>query len=178
MGPVQAAVEMNNTPDQVVATLTSMEEYVDAFNTAFPDEAEPVSFANFATAIAEFEETLVTPGAAFDRWMTGDDAAMSEDQKRGLALFMDSGCAGCHSSAVYTAPLAVLNPAALLPPVTSTVPSGSTVALSWRRALAMVPAGCQAGVGRFKSIFSAVARGGSFPPTINTFPGSYMTAVP
>ena len=97
MGPVQAAVEMNNTPDQVVATLNSMEPYRQAFVEAFPDEAEPVSFANFATAIAEFEETLVTPGAAFDRWMTGDDAAMSEDQKRGLALFMDSGCAGCHS---------------------------------------------------------------------------------
>ena len=97
MGPVQAAVEMNNTPDQVVATLNSMEEYREAFIGAFPDEVEPVSFANFATAIAEFEETLVTPGAAFDRWMTGDDAAMTADQKRGLALFMDSGCAGCHN---------------------------------------------------------------------------------
>ncbi|TNC49638.1 cytochrome-c peroxidase [Rubellimicrobium rubrum] len=97
MGPVQAAVEMNNTPDQVVTTLESMKEYLDAFGEAFPDEAEPVSFANFATAIAEFEETLVTPGAGFDRWLTGDDAAMSDEQKRGLALFMDSGCAGCHN---------------------------------------------------------------------------------
>lgn len=97
MGPVQAAVEMNNTPDQVVATLNSMEIYREAFTEAFPDEAEPVSFANFATAIAEFEETLVTPGAAFDRWMTGDDAAMTEEQKRGLALFVDSGCSGCHN---------------------------------------------------------------------------------
>ena len=97
MGPVQAAVEMNNTPDQVVATLNSMEIYREAFAESFPEEAEPVSFENFATAIAEFEETLVTPGAAFDRWMTGDDAAMSDEQKRGLALFMDSGCSACHS---------------------------------------------------------------------------------
>lgn len=97
MGPVQAAVEMNNTPDQVVATLNSMDAYREAFVASFPDEAEPVSFANFATAIAEFEETLVTPGADFDRWLAGDADAMSHEQKRGLALFMDSGCSACHA---------------------------------------------------------------------------------
>ncbi len=74
-----------------------MEAYCQHFVDAFPDEVEPVSFANFATAIAAFEETLVTPGASFDRWMTGDEGAMSADQKRGLALFVDAGCASCHS---------------------------------------------------------------------------------
>jgi cytochrome c peroxidase len=97
MGPVQAAVEMNNTPDQVVATLNSMDIYREAFTEAFPEEVEPVSFANFATAIAEFEETLVTPGAAFDRWLAGDEGALDPQQKQGLALFMDAGCAGCHA---------------------------------------------------------------------------------
>ena len=97
MGPVQAAVEMNNTPDQVVATLNSMDAYREHFVQAVPDEVEPVSFANFATAIAAFEETLVTPGAAFDRWLNGDDAALSAEQKQGLGLFMDAGCASCHN---------------------------------------------------------------------------------
>ena len=38
MGPVQAAVEMNNTPDRVVATLSSIPEYVERFRAAFPGE--------------------------------------------------------------------------------------------------------------------------------------------
>jgi cytochrome c peroxidase len=95
-GPVQASVEMNNTPEQVVTTINSMPLYQEAFAKAFPDEAAPVSFDNFANAIAAFEATLMTPGAPFDRWLEGDDAAMTDVQKQGLALFMDEGCAACH----------------------------------------------------------------------------------
>jgi len=95
-GPVQASVEMNNTPDQVVTTINSMPYYREAFAKAFPAESDPVSFDNFANAIAAFEATLVTPGAPFDRWLEGDDAALTDVQKQGLQLFMDEGCASCH----------------------------------------------------------------------------------
>ena len=37
MGPVQAAVEMNSTPERAVATLKSIPEYVDRFEAVFPD---------------------------------------------------------------------------------------------------------------------------------------------
>lgn len=96
-GPVQAGVEMNNTPENLIGTLNSMPGYVDAFKAAFPDEATPVSFDNFATAIEAFEATLITPDSAFDRYLKGDDAAMTELEKRGLAAFMDTGCTSCHS---------------------------------------------------------------------------------
>ncbi len=96
-GPVQAGVEMNNTPENLIGTLNSMPGYVDAFKAAFPDQAEPVSFDNFATAIEAFEATLITPDSAFDRYLKGDDAAMTELEKRGLAAFMDTGCTSCHS---------------------------------------------------------------------------------
>jgi cytochrome c peroxidase len=95
-GPVQAGVEMANTPDNVVATLKSLPAYVDWFTTAFPDEADPVSFDNMAKAIEAFEATLLTP-APFDSWLNGDDAALSDDAKAGLQLFMDKGCSSCHS---------------------------------------------------------------------------------
>lgn len=95
-GPVQAAVEMANTPENVIATLNSMPQYVGWFAAAFPEEAEPVSFDNLAKAIEVFEATLLTP-APFDAWLEGDDTAMSADQLAGLQLFMDKGCAGCHS---------------------------------------------------------------------------------
>lgn len=95
-GPVQAGVEMANTPDNVIKTLTSMPQYVEWFEAAFPDEGEPVTFDNFARAIEAFEATLTTP-APFDAWLNGDDAAMTEDEKAGLRTFVDAGCASCHN---------------------------------------------------------------------------------
>ncbi|MBC7283360.1 cytochrome-c peroxidase [Hoeflea sp.] len=95
-GPVQAGVEMANTPGQVVATLKSMPDYVNRFNASFPDEEDPTTFDNFAKAIEAFEATLITP-APFDAFLNGDDAAMTEEQQKGLALFMDKGCSSCHA---------------------------------------------------------------------------------
>ena len=95
-GPVQAGVEMANTPENVIATLNSMPQYVAWFKTSFPGEADPVSFDNFAKAIEAYEATLITP-APFDAWLNGDDAAMSEEQVAGLELFVEKGCASCHN---------------------------------------------------------------------------------
>lgn len=95
-GPIQAGVEMANTPDNVVKTLKSMPPYVAAFQSAFPGENDPVTFDNMAKAIEAYEATLITP-APFDAWLNGDDDALTADQKKGLALFMDKGCAACHS---------------------------------------------------------------------------------
>lgn len=95
-GPVQAGVEMANTPENVVATLRSMPAYNGWFAAAFPGEADPVSFDNMARAIEAFEATLLTP-APFDAWLNGDDAALSAEAQAGLQLFMDKGCSGCHS---------------------------------------------------------------------------------
>lgn len=103
-GPVQASVEMNNTPEAVELTLRSMPEYVAMFNKAFPESvdkdgkaADSVTFDNMARAIEAFEATLITPNSAFDLFLKGDDSAMTEQQKKGLALFMDKGCTACHS---------------------------------------------------------------------------------
>lgn len=96
-GPVQAGVEMNNTPEQVVITLNSMPEYVQRFTTAFPGEADPVSFDNMAKAIEAFEATLITPASRFDQYLEGNDAVLNEQEKQGLALFIDKGCAACHN---------------------------------------------------------------------------------
>ncbi|WP_028717071.1 MULTISPECIES: cytochrome-c peroxidase [unclassified Paracoccus (in: a-proteobacteria)] len=94
-GPVQASVEMSNTPDELVKTIASMPEYVEAFQNAFPGD-DPVNFDNFAAAIEQFEATLITPNSPFDRFLAGDDSAMSEQQMRGLQAFMETGCTACH----------------------------------------------------------------------------------
>lgn len=95
-GPIQASVEMANTPAQVEVTLNSMPQYKTWFKAAFPTEVESVSFDNMAKAIEAFEATLITP-SPFDAFLNGDDNAMTTQQLQGLALFMDKGCASCHS---------------------------------------------------------------------------------
>jgi cytochrome c peroxidase len=97
-GPVEASVEMNNTPDMVMRTLQSMPQYVERFRKAFPDDPDPVSFDNVTRAIAVFEATLMTPNAPFDRYLKGDTKALAADELRGLELFIDKGCAACHHS--------------------------------------------------------------------------------
>jgi cytochrome c peroxidase len=97
MGPVQAAVEMNSTPERVVATLRSIPEYVDRFGRAFPDDPGPLTFENMARAIEAFEATLITPGSRFDRYLEGEETALTTREIAGLGTFMDKGCAACHA---------------------------------------------------------------------------------
>lgn len=95
-GPPQAAIEMNTTPERLVATLKSMPGYVDLFKETFPGEEDPVTFDNTARAIEAFEATLLTPHAPFDKYLRGERTALLKDEEKGLKIFMDKGCASCH----------------------------------------------------------------------------------
>lgn len=95
-GPVQASVEMNNKPEQVVKTLKSIPGYPPRFKKAFPSDSAPITFDNMAKAIEVFEATLITPDSRFDRYLKGDVKALSATERTGLRLFMDKGCAACH----------------------------------------------------------------------------------
>jgi cytochrome c peroxidase len=96
-GPVQAGVEMNNSPERAVRTLKSMPEYVDRFQVVFPGEPDPVTFDNMALAIEAFEATLLTPDSPFDLFLKGTSDALSEGEKEGLSLFIAKGCTACHN---------------------------------------------------------------------------------
>jgi cytochrome c peroxidase len=74
-------------------------DYQAAFRKAYPQQAEPMSTANYGRAVEAYEATLVTP-APFDRFLGGDDGALNAQQKAGLRAFMANGCAGCHSGAL------------------------------------------------------------------------------
>ena len=95
-GPVQAGVEMANTPDRVVSTLKSMPDYVERFRRAFSGQADPVTFDNMAMAIEAFEATLITPASRFDQFIEGNAGVLTEQEKQGLNLFIDKGCVACH----------------------------------------------------------------------------------
>lgn len=75
-------------------------DYLPAFRKAYPQDAEPLSAANYGRALAAYQATLATP-APFDRFLAGDDAALSDSQKAGLRTFIATGCASCHSGAHF-----------------------------------------------------------------------------
>jgi len=56
-----------------------------------------VTADNFARAVGAFERTLITPDP-FDAFLKGAKDAMTAEQKNGLGMFIDQGCAGCHFS--------------------------------------------------------------------------------
>jgi cytochrome c peroxidase len=88
--------EPNAAKAHAVEQLKGIPGYVEAFKKAFPGEADPIVYENVARAIAVFETTLITPDAPFDLWLKGDDAALSDNQKQGLKLFIEKGCSNCH----------------------------------------------------------------------------------
>jgi cytochrome c peroxidase len=121
-GPMINPIEMASPTAHVAEQLAAIPGYVTAFRTAFPGEASPVTLANAQKAIALFEATLITPNAPFDKFLQGNAAALSAKEKSGLQLFMDKGCAACHSGinvggGMY-APFGIVeNPgASILPP--------------------------------------------------------------
>ncbi len=91
-GPPAFGMPNNETVEKV---LKSMKEYVALFKAAFPHDKDPVTVENFAKAVGAFERTLITP-APFDDFIKGNTKALSEQQKRGLRTFLDTGCMTCH----------------------------------------------------------------------------------
>ncbi len=94
-GPIANPKEMAMPHDLALEIIASIPGYVEAFAMAYGDDA--VTLERVTETIAEFERTLVTPGAPFDRWLRGDERALDEEEKAGYALFKDSGCTACHN---------------------------------------------------------------------------------
>ena len=92
-GPIQAPPEMNAPKELVVSKLKSIPEYVEEFKKVFNSE---ITFENATQAIAAFERTLITP-SRFDKFLQGDNTALTDKEKKGLEVFIDKGCASCHT---------------------------------------------------------------------------------
>jgi len=84
---------MDATEASVVKAVKSNPDYVKAFTTLYP---EGITFDTIVDAIARFEEALVTPDSRFDRYLRGDDKALTPQELTGLELFQSKGCVACH----------------------------------------------------------------------------------
>jgi cytochrome c peroxidase len=101
LGPIAAPGEMNMPLDQMVDKIRSVPGYRSLFDKAYPQEA--IDEKTIARAIANFERTVVSGKAPFDRWAEGDENAVSVEAKRGFVLFNDkANCVKCHGGWRFT----------------------------------------------------------------------------
>jgi cytochrome c peroxidase len=77
----------------VITKLQQDPAIVAAFNASYPEGITPNTIQD---AIATFERSLVTLNSPFDRWLLGDDSALSDEALRGYHLFKSYGCISCH----------------------------------------------------------------------------------
>ncbi|HFQ61869.1 MAG TPA: cytochrome-c peroxidase [Epsilonproteobacteria bacterium] len=94
-GPMQATPEMASPKSLVVARINSIPEYVAAFKKAYGENVK-IDFTTITATIGLFERTLITP-SRFDDFLNGKEDALSVNEKEGLKLFIDKGCASCHN---------------------------------------------------------------------------------
>jgi cytochrome c peroxidase len=94
-GPIANPGEMAFSHALAIDVLESIPQYVAEFKQVFG--TEKVDIDKVTQAIAAFEETLVTPNSRFDKWLMGDEKALSDAEKAGYKLFKDSGCVACHN---------------------------------------------------------------------------------
>ena len=93
--PLLAEDEFDRDPEQVIADLAALPEYVDLFASAFPDDPR-VTLDHFATALADFQRTLISNRSVYDGYVDGDVRALSEDMVDGMFRFAELGCSDCH----------------------------------------------------------------------------------
>lgn len=99
-GPITAAGEMNQDLDELVEELKAVPEYVTDFQTAFGEE---INTNNILKAIATFERTIVVKDVAFDKYLAGDDKAISDEAKKGMVLFTGkASCIVCHTTSTLS----------------------------------------------------------------------------
>jgi len=103
MGPMEAAAEMNMDTSRLFGFLNNSAGYKAAFAAAYP--GEPVDAGTLSKAIASFERTVISNSSPFDAWVAGDSNALTADQQKGFAIFIDpnkGNCSACHSGANFT----------------------------------------------------------------------------
>ena len=93
-GPPLNPVEMaSQSFDEIIAKLSADKALTKEFLEVYPDGW---SQENITNAIEEFERTLITPNSPFDKYLRGDNDAITAQAKRGYELFKEYNCATCH----------------------------------------------------------------------------------
>lgn len=96
-GPILNPIEMAMPNEKaVVDRLSKIEEYKLLFAKAFPEDGTPITYVNIQKAIGAFERKLIIP-SKFDKYLSGDETVLTDQEKSGLETFTTVGCIACHS---------------------------------------------------------------------------------
>ncbi len=89
---------LSGKENDLLAKLKAEPRYQSMFPAAFPGVADSISIDNITRAIAAFERTLISGDSPYDRYLNGQQAAISASAKRGEALFFSERleCFHCH----------------------------------------------------------------------------------
>jgi cytochrome c peroxidase len=72
--------------------------YQELFSDAYPEAEEQGTLEQIVLALAAFQRTLISGNSPYDRWLAGDDDAISQAAQRGYTLFNSEKmeCFHCH----------------------------------------------------------------------------------
>jgi cytochrome c peroxidase len=94
---------MNMTMEKAEEVLNGIKGYAPLFKNAFPEDDGKINRINLGKAIATYERTLISKETPFDKWVKGDEAAISETAKLGFVLFnKKANCVACHSGWTFS----------------------------------------------------------------------------
>lgn len=104
LGPLYADHEMGHTEAQLVEELNSISEYRRLFSEAFPGSINKIEAHQVYSALVAFETSLISLNSPYDRYAHGYEAALSENQLKGLNIFRSfvARCAECHTPPLFT----------------------------------------------------------------------------
>ncbi|MDC7997083.1 cytochrome-c peroxidase [Gilvibacter sediminis] len=97
--PITAEVEMNNSFNNIVTTLSQDPEYVEMFAAAF--ENGQIDPDNILKALSQFMLMMVSADSKYDRFLRNDGTTLTTDETAGLGLF-EAKCSSCHSGVLQT----------------------------------------------------------------------------
>ncbi|MGF1462900.1 MAG: cytochrome-c peroxidase [Maricaulaceae bacterium] len=101
LSPIVSDDEMAASETMILERLNADASYREAFEAVFPGLG--VSLEGVLCALATFERTIVSGEAPFDRWVGGDETAISPSAKRGFELFTGkANCVACHQGWRFT----------------------------------------------------------------------------
>jgi cytochrome c peroxidase len=93
--PVMSAFEMNQNLDFLEEELKEVPEYVEAFQNVFGGE---VTRERVGMALAAFQKTIISKDSPLDRYLKGEEGALTAVQKEGYDIFVGKGnCIACHN---------------------------------------------------------------------------------
>jgi cytochrome c peroxidase len=99
--PITTPHEMNYNMKSLVQRLNDIQGYRPLFEAAYGDA--DITTQRIAMALATFQRTLVSNISSFDRWVEGDEQAISPSAQRGFEIFNGKAqCAACHKSWRFT----------------------------------------------------------------------------